>query len=339
MQWIIPVLLVLLILLRWVPSIIERFRPFPYLISLIGLAWVPALAYAIVCALLGWVAPAWVSCAIALWVLSLRVGYVRNVFRKTTEQKPQLTCMTLNCRFGRADANHIVSTIRDQHVDILALQEVTTDLIDRLKAAGINELLPYCQLGQSREGDNGGFNALFSNIKPTASFDSIILDYPGAQLPSMHFSIPGLGTVAAFSVHPKSPMRSCKDRLHGLSILSALPGVYISTKDESRAEEYFPLTLVMGDLNATLDTKFVRRWQREEGELKDAAFALGKSSYASFPSWTAVPLIELDHILYRIVADAPEAGDSIRNFRVRRVKNIAITNTDHLAIVSSFVWN
>lgn len=339
MQWIIPVLLVLLILLRWVPSIIERFRPFPYLISLIGLAWVPALAYAIVCALLGWVAPAWVSCAIALWVLSLRAGYVRNIFRKTDSKKPQLTCMTLNCRFGRADADHIVSTLRDQHVDILALQEVTDDLITRLKASSIEELLPYCQLGQAREGDNGGFNALFSNIKPSATFDRIILDYPGAQLPSMHFSIPGLGTVAAFSVHPKSPMRSCKDRLHGLSILSTLPGVYISTQDENRAADYFPLTLVMGDLNATLDTKFVRRWQREEGELKDAAFALGKSSYASFPSWTAVPLLELDHIMYRIAADAPQAGADIRKFHVQRVENIKITDTDHLAIISSFSWN
>ena len=50
--------------------------------------------------------------------------------------------MTLNCRYGRADANDIIANIRKRGISVLALQEVTDELIARLTEAGLNELLP-----------------------------------------------------------------------------------------------------------------------------------------------------------------------------------------------------
>ena len=53
--------------------------------------------------------------------------------------------MTMNCRYGRADAAEIIRNIRERNISVLALQEVTDDLITRLTEADINELLPYHQ--------------------------------------------------------------------------------------------------------------------------------------------------------------------------------------------------
>ena len=48
--------------------------------------------------------------------------------------------MTLNTKNGNADAEQIVSIVRDQHVEVLAMQEVSGSLIERLSAAGLDEL-------------------------------------------------------------------------------------------------------------------------------------------------------------------------------------------------------
>ena len=50
--------------------------------------------------------------------------------------------MTPNTKNGNADAEQIVSIVRDQHVEVLAMQEVSGSLIERLSAAGLDELLP-----------------------------------------------------------------------------------------------------------------------------------------------------------------------------------------------------
>lgn len=77
--------------------------------------------------------------------------------------------MTMNCRYGRADAAEIIRNIRERNISVLALQEVTDDLITRLTEADINELLPYHQFGDAKETDNGGFNVIYSRYEPSAA--------------------------------------------------------------------------------------------------------------------------------------------------------------------------
>ena len=78
---------------------------------------------------------------------------------------PQFSVMTMNCRYGRADAAEIIRNIRERNISVLALQEVTDDLITRLTEADINELLPYHQFGDAKETDNGGFNVIYSRYE------------------------------------------------------------------------------------------------------------------------------------------------------------------------------
>lgn len=59
--------------------------------------------------------------------------------------------MTMNCRYGRADAAEIIRNIRERNISVLALQEVTDDLITRLTEADINELLPTISSRRQRD--------------------------------------------------------------------------------------------------------------------------------------------------------------------------------------------
>ena len=49
--------------------------------------------------------------------------------------------MTFNTKQGCADAQQIVRTIQSEHVEILAMQEVSSGLLDRLHDAGIEDYL------------------------------------------------------------------------------------------------------------------------------------------------------------------------------------------------------
>lgn len=46
--------------------------------------------------------------------------------------------MTLNCRYGRANAAAIVSAVKEHDVAVLALQELTDDLVAALDEAGLS---------------------------------------------------------------------------------------------------------------------------------------------------------------------------------------------------------
>ena len=96
--------------------------------------------------------------------------------RETTREtlSPQFSVMTMNCRYGRADAAEIIRNIRERNISVLALQEVTDDLITRLTEADINELLPYHQFGDAKETDNGGFNVIYSRYEPSAAMPNVV---------------------------------------------------------------------------------------------------------------------------------------------------------------------
>jgi|GEM_PF-3879297 len=52
------------------------------------------------------------------------------------------TVMTLNCRYGGADAKSIVGAVLARNVAVLALQEATDELVDALNSAGLGARAP-----------------------------------------------------------------------------------------------------------------------------------------------------------------------------------------------------
>lgn len=76
-----------------------------------------------------------------------------------------------------------MNAVRDNHVEVLALQETTPDFLKRLEEAGISQLLPYSQ-ASSADGYFG--NALFSALpfeNPSQTdVDSIASYMPGGTV-------------------------------------------------------------------------------------------------------------------------------------------------------------
>ena len=123
------------LLLSCLPAGAEAHMPMPYLIALIPLLWVPSLALAAISACVHAWTPlvAFMLTAVAsvarLWPYWAPT-HTRETVRETssgaaTEPRTarSLRVMTVNCRYGRADAHAIVREVRQRHIDVLATQE------------------------------------------------------------------------------------------------------------------------------------------------------------------------------------------------------------------------
>lgn len=331
-------LLVLWWALRFLPAGAEGRLPLPYLIALIPFLWIPALLLAIVAAVLGcW--PLAVAAVVLAMIVALRAPFHRLSLRGTSretkretyrethpdtsdttargyDEQPDapITVMTLNCRFGRADADAIMDAVRAHDVDVLALQELTAGLVAALDAAGIRDMLPHRQLGEDRPTDNGGFNGLWTRLAPVAAASSSA-QIPAADVPIIVASPTRNGqpadapdsAIAFASAHTKSPMRGCRAWSQGIVGLGRLA--------LQRA------TVVLGDLNCGIDHPSFRKLLA--AGFRDASMSALRKPMVSFPSWLAWPRIELDHVLISGGIDA------------ERVETLTIHGSDHLATVAA----
>lgn len=323
-------LLVLWWALRFLPAGAEGRLPLPYLIALIPFLWIPALLLAVVAVVLGCWPLAAAAVALAV-IVALRVPLHRLSLRETyRETHPEtsdttarghdeqpgapITVMTLNCRFGRADADAIMDAVRAHDVDVLALQELTADLVGALDAAGIRDVLPHRQLGEDRPTDNGGFNGLWTRLAPVAAASSSA-QIPAADVPMIVASPTRNGrpadapdaAIAFASAHTKSPMRGCRAWSRGIVGLGRLA--------LQRA------AVVLGDLNCGIDHPSFRKLLA--AGFRDASMSALRKPMVSFPSWLAWPRIELDHVLISGGIDA------------ERVETLTIHGSDHLATVAA----
>ena len=331
-------LLVLWWALRFLPAGAEGHLPLPYLIALIPFLWIPALLLAVVAVVLGCWPLAVAAVALAV-IVALRVPLYRLSLRGTSRETKRetycethpgasdttarghdeqpgapITVMTLNCRFGRADADAIMDAVRAHDVDVLALQELTADLVGALDAAGIRDVLPHRQLGEDRPTDNGGFNGLWTRFAPVVAASSSA-QIPAADVPMIVASPTRSGqpadapdsAIAFASAHTKSPMRGCRAWSQGIVGLGRLA--------LQRA------TVVLGDLNCGIDHPSFRKLLA--AGFRDASMSALRKPMVSFPSWLAWPRIELDHVLISGGIDA------------ERVETLTIPGSDHLATVAT----
>ncbi|WP_420838217.1 endonuclease/exonuclease/phosphatase family protein [Bifidobacterium santillanense] len=339
------------ILLSALPAGLEARMPMPYLIALIPFLWVPSLVLAALAAWAGEWGAACPLLVVALSASSRRIEYWGKGFRTrptlgdriaakargvatggTTAggasreasrdggrgaasvcAPSSLRLMTLNCRYGRADADQIVREVRGRGIDVLALQEVSDDLLARLDAAGIGDVLPYRQSGEPKaEVDNGGYNVLFSAYEPAAATASVVM-IPAADVPAITLRLADGRTATIASAHPRSPMRGCADWSAGIIGLGEL----------ARAEHIGDrnIAVVMGDLNSSTEHPSFRALLRSG--FRDASLTQGRGPNLTFPRWTPWPRIELDHIL-------ATPGVSFRG-----VESFVVNDTDHLALTGT----
>lgn len=232
LSWILLAACMLWSALRFLPAGREAHMPtMPYMIALIRFLWIPYLVIAVWAGLVG----SWWQCGVAVAgivsILAMQVPYWTNMPRERwhhqrgtshetasddhrqtarsadaepTANPPQASgdtyhLMTLNCRYGKASADAIIAAVRERHIDVLALQELSTDLIKRLERGGLHRILPYRQLGTPREKtDNGGFNGIWSRTKPKRGTHGIV-SIPAADVPGIMLQTDD-GTTVAFGI-------------------------------------------------------------------------------------------------------------------------------------------
>ena len=160
--WIALIICVVWIALGEMPAGWDGHLPLPYLIALIPLLWIPTLAIAVAGFALHEPALGGVAAVVCLASLLRKIAYwmenlnspntAQRVAEKLAEKREtsretgdeavaesakhgRFRVMTLNCRFGRANAAAIVSAVKKHDIAVLALQELTDDLVAQLDAS------------------------------------------------------------------------------------------------------------------------------------------------------------------------------------------------------------
>jgi endonuclease/exonuclease/phosphatase (EEP) superfamily protein YafD len=305
-------------LLRMLPAGADGHGLLPYLIAFVRFLWMPTASILLIALFVH----QWTAAAIAAG-LTIPTGLFASPWYRRLQNRKALknrlspdpnskkrdsthTVMTLNCRYGAADPQAIIEAVRNNDVSMLALQELTTDLVDALDSAGLGALLPYRQLGEAKKDDNGGFNGLWLLSAPE-SMSIRSVDILAADVPRV--SVQG---VAIYSAHTKSPMRGCREWSQGIMNLVSARTLHV----DGHARE----VVVMGDLNSNLDHPSFRKLTN--AGYRDAGLGISHTDAASFPSWLAWPRLELDHIL---VTDGIATSD---------VRTLMIPGSDHLALLA-----
>jgi endonuclease/exonuclease/phosphatase (EEP) superfamily protein YafD len=218
--------------------------------------------------------------------------------------------VSANLRLGSADARALVQLAK-QHADILAVQELTPELADRISAAGIDDAFPYRALSQ-QEGPVGvGIWSRYP-IQRGRDYDDFWLGLLTAGI-----RIPDVATEATvIAVHISAPgPHPLKDWRNDMARLGR-------TLQEIGASSEGPVVLA-GDLNATPDVLEFRRLLRDG--YRDAAEQAGAGLTRTYPANMVLPpVLALDHILTR----GATATD---------VRTLPIPGSDHRALIADIV--
>lgn len=206
------------------------------------------------------------------WLLPLYVA-------DAVPQGPPLTVLTANLYFGRADAQALVRQVRDRHVDVLAVEELTPEAVVRLQAAGLEQVLPHSSLLAFRDADGSGLWSRWP-LEKLAPF-SARFQSPGALIHT-----PG-GDAIVRVIHaiPATPAGD-----------SAYRADYAAITRQVRALDKAIPTVLAGDFNATQDSQAFR--DLCDGRFRDASEVAGSGlqrTWGARPGSTA--LLHLDHVL------------------------------------------
>jgi endonuclease/exonuclease/phosphatase (EEP) superfamily protein YafD len=217
-----------------------------------------------------------------------------------------LTVATINLKYGLADPQAVVALVREHHVDVLALEELTYGESQALRVEGLDDLLPHSIV---RSGLDAGGTGLWS-VLPLASTRSIA-GYDSALLTGK-VTVDGaaLTLVAAHPTAPSFPGHAAwsEEYRHLTVELASIPGA----------------VMLLGDLNATRDQAPLRTL--EDTGFRDAADQAGAGLRMTYPAWFPVtPLVAIDHTLVRST-----------DLRATSLQLLDVPGTDHRGLLVTY---
>lgn len=326
-------------LLRWLPAGADGLKPLPYVIALLPIAPFCA-ALGLIASIVSAVATrsqnefykSYVFLCVAyvvLFVISFKSYspyFAKRLMRikqeklreKSLEKSQEIRVMTLNCRYGHANASQIIKIAKTHKIDTILLQEVSKKLVKNLEKLGIKRDFAHVQLGNANNHENGGFNAIYtrlSNVKESFG-KSIKID--AANVPIVT-AVAGDSSaknllITFASAHPKSPMRGCTAWCSGIMALAKIG----ENHNKSGCKK---VTIIGGDLNSTPDHPSFRTLLKS-GFL-DASMQIGKR-LKTWPTWQKWPNLALDHVLVKSSGCSAKATEQ---------STIRVDGSDHFALI------
>ncbi len=246
------------------------------------------------------------TAAAVLLALCASTQWRRYVRSAVPPGGPDLVVMTANLRFGEADAQALVTAVREHRVEVLMLQELTDDAVQRAGAAGLDRLLPH-RVAEPRPGGVG--TGLWSRHPLTDL----------RRLPEFAY--------AAVAARIQVPGLAARPTVVALHLAGPLPDSTLWRRDVAQLPQTLRAlpadapVVVGGDFNATPDTVQFRAAM--VAGFANAADQAGAGLRRSYPAgrWFP-PLLAIDHVLTR---DA--VGTAART--------LAIGGTDHRALLAT----
>ncbi|MFD0411602.1 endonuclease/exonuclease/phosphatase family protein [Kitasatospora sp. NPDC127116] len=212
---------------------------------------------------------------------------------------PRLRVATSNNFMGQVSPKSLVDLVRDQRIDVLAVEEQSDSAADALDAAGIRALLPH------RERPAGTDTALYTRLPVSSAAD------PAWPTTNLTVDVGGrpVQLVAVHTYYPVGDARRWAEGLHALR--AAAPG---------RARN----AVLLGDFNATLDHKPMR--DLIGTGLTDTHEELGAGLLPTWPQdhpdYPVPAAIQIDHVLHGPALTAVDVSEH------------SLPRSDHRAVVA-----
>jgi hypothetical protein len=250
----------------------------------------------------------WITAGVAAvvvlvpWVFVL--GYVSSSGAVPADGV-RISVMLLDADGAGADAPSVAAAVARQPVDVLVVTEASSLLTHRLTTAGLDPRLVPRWASLPADSVSGGL-CVYSRYRVT---NAEPLD--GTRWPAVRITLDtGRGPVAVVAGHASPPGRGTRAWRADLAVLGAsarLPGpsVLVATLDADGQQPAFRRLAGSG--------------------LRDAPAVLGRGVRPTWPSWSPLPLLPLDHVL---------VGGGVG---VRSVGTLAVAGTSHLALVADLV--
>lgn len=278
----------------------EQLQALPYVPNIVALTpWFAVIAaISLLCAL---VSRRWGVALLALACIGVQVWWQQPFFNASNRlsqaaiaavssanpntDDAYLRVMTLNVYKGNADAQQIVEAVRDERIEVLALQETTDSFVQSLEDAGIHSYLPYSQVSSS-DGVYG--NGLWSATALGSPSDDDV-NSSASFMPGGTVTLNGGNSKLRFvSVHTTSPVQGYWSQWRkSLDELAQL-------RSNTQYRYVF-----MGDFNATMDHTPFRNFLGSR--FSDAAYQAGTgftftwpANHSGFPAFTAIDHVVMD---------------------------------------------
>ncbi|GHH69666.1 endonuclease/exonuclease/phosphatase family protein [Promicromonospora soli] len=218
-----------------------------------------------------------------------------------------LRVMTVNALYGQADAEIVVDLVESQHVEVLAVQELTPAFEEALADAGLGDLLGHSFTVPAEDSPAG--SGLWSST-PLTEEDQ--LSGTSFAMPSALVAVGGT-SVRVTVVHPHPPMPT---------EIATWRTDLVELTEQVHSDE--TPQIMAGDFNATYDHASFR--DLLGSRFSDATREWGAGPAVTWPEGSPVPaLFALDHVV--VENDMP----------VSDVVSMQVPGTDHRALVATVV--